>query len=193
VLGFHGCDHAVAERVFAGNAVLKPSRNSYDWLGHGVYFWENSPDRARDYARSLLQRSKASRGRVRKPAVIGAVIDLGYCLNLLDAAAIQLVKNGHEQLHTAMKLAGGKMPTNRAPGQSAELLLRNLDCAVIQFVHEIRERDKAQSFDSVRAAFMEGKPVYDTAGFHERTHIQICVRNQRQIKGYFRVLPEPAL
>jgi hypothetical protein len=39
VLGYHGCDKKVGERVLAGER-LKPSENEYDWLGHGIYFWE---------------------------------------------------------------------------------------------------------------------------------------------------------
>ena len=42
-LGFHGCDESVADAVLAGNQQLFPSRNKYDWLGEGIYFWENSP------------------------------------------------------------------------------------------------------------------------------------------------------
>lgn len=33
VVGYHGCDAAVAERVLAGKAELKISTNPYDWLG----------------------------------------------------------------------------------------------------------------------------------------------------------------
>lgn len=36
--------------------------------------------------------------------------------------------------------------------------------------------------------FTEGKPLYPGAGFHEKSHIQICVRNPNCIKGYFRIL-----
>lgn len=36
LLGFHGTDEATAERVLAGKEHLKPSKNSYDWLGHGI-------------------------------------------------------------------------------------------------------------------------------------------------------------
>jgi hypothetical protein len=32
-LGFHGCDAAIAERIFAGKAHLKSSENDFDWLG----------------------------------------------------------------------------------------------------------------------------------------------------------------
>ena len=42
VLGYHGCDQSIADRLLAGGAFRK-SRNDYDWLGHGIYFWEANP------------------------------------------------------------------------------------------------------------------------------------------------------
>lgn len=44
ILGYHGCDEAVAEKVLAGED-FKPSDNDYDWLGSGIYFWEANPQR----------------------------------------------------------------------------------------------------------------------------------------------------
>ncbi|SEK41780.1 hypothetical protein SAMN05421740_101809 [Parapedobacter koreensis] len=42
-----------------------------------------------------------------------------------------------------------------------------------------------KEFDSVRGVFWEGNPLYPTAGFREKDHIQICIRNIDCIKGYF--------
>jgi hypothetical protein len=67
-----------------------------------------------------------------------------------------------------------------------ELRIRALDCAVINYVHLMREQEHEPAFDTVRAAFIEGPPLYEDAGFHLKTHVQICVRNPSQIIGYFR-------
>lgn len=63
VLGFHGTDKKTAESVLAGKAELEPSANQYDWLGHGIYFWNtaqrelgSSPMKKSDAARSLHHR-----------------------------------------------------------------------------------------------------------------------------------------
>ncbi len=37
VLGFHGCTKTTYEKVLNQLEALKPSDNSYDWLGHGTY------------------------------------------------------------------------------------------------------------------------------------------------------------
>ena len=73
VLGYHGCEKEVAEKLVAKQKPFKPSTNKYDWLGHGIYFWEDSPQRAFEWA----TQSK----NIENPAVIGAVIDLGVCLS----------------------------------------------------------------------------------------------------------------
>lgn len=41
IIGFHGCEKAIAIKVINGQLDLKFSTNSYDWLGNGAYFWEN--------------------------------------------------------------------------------------------------------------------------------------------------------
>ena len=45
-----------------------------------------------------------------------------------------------------------------------------------------------QQFDSVRGMFVEGEELYKGAGFHEKTHVQIAIRNPMMIKGYFRLI-----
>lgn len=76
------------------------------------------------------------------------------------------------------------MPINRTVSEGGDLLLRDLDCAVINNLHRAM-KVKKQPFDSVRAAFWEGEDAYPGACFRELSHIQICVRNPNCIKGYF--------
>ncbi|MCC6548297.1 hypothetical protein IT570_14140 [Candidatus Sumerlaeota bacterium] len=191
ILGFHGCDHAVAEEILSSRKPsLQISRNTYDWLGHGLYFWENSPERAR-----LWSLEKQKRLRLEKiefnPAVIGAIIDPGLCLNLLDSEALQLLPKAHKSLSDLMTKNGQILPTNITSGSANDLLIRDLDCAVLELLHILRKREHQQPFDTVRGMFVEGREVYPGAGFHEKNHIQICVRNPRCLKGFFRVLDEP--
>lgn len=71
ILGFHDCDKSIYDEIICNNGVLAPSKNVYDWLGHGIYFWENNPKRALEYARE-----RKSRGKIKEEAVIGAVLTL---------------------------------------------------------------------------------------------------------------------
>lgn len=49
VIGFHSCDISVRDAVINGEELV-PSCNSYDWLGHGIYFWKSDPQRALEFA-----------------------------------------------------------------------------------------------------------------------------------------------
>lgn len=181
VLGYHGCDEEVAERILSGEEELQASRNDYDWLGSGIYFWEHNPARAEDWAGEMC-----GRGRIGSPAVIGAVLDLANCFNLLDASCIRLLSDAHRTLKAASAEAGRALPANISPGKRAPALVRRLDCAVVNLAMELNP-----GFDTVRAVFVEGAPIYPGAGFHEKSHIQICVRNPARIVGTFRVRSDP--
>lgn len=186
ILGYHGCDRSVGEAVLAGTSELQASRNSYDWLGHGIYFWEHNPRRALQFARMLKADPPSGKPRIREPWVIGAVIDPGLCLNLLDAQFLEQLPAAHDNLQTLHRQAGTPMPQNRGLRGSADLLLRHLDCAVIETLHQLRLDVKSPSFDSARGVFVEGNPIYPGAAIHQFNHIQVCVRNPTCIKGYFR-------
>ena len=183
ILGFHGCDETVVQTVLNGHSFLKTSVNSYDWLGHGIYFWENSPSRAYKYADHLRKYPNRSKGTVIKPAVIGAVIDLGICLDLLDYQNLQLLKIAY-QIITASK-NNSCIPKNKAIDNTGDLLLKELDCTVIETVHALKKKAGQSSFDSVRGVFFEGEEIYPNASFRVKDHIQICIRNPNCIKGFF--------
>ena len=182
VIGFHGCDLSVARKVVTGEEDLLASTNDYDWLGNGIYFWENNEARALQWAQELAKRSSSS---VKTPAIIGAVIDLGYCLDLTDSQCLEELKIGYETLVTLSKEAGIPMPKNANLGTSTDLLLRKLDCAVIETMHKLNKAANKRAYDSVKGVFWEGERLYPNAGFAEKNHIQICVCNPNCIKGYF--------
>lgn len=91
VIGFHGCDSSTADKVFSGETTLSKSKNAYDWFGHGVYFWENNLTRAQQWAEEKFGKHATS-----KPAVIGAVLDLGCCLNLTDSESIGIIESQYK-------------------------------------------------------------------------------------------------
>ena len=94
LLCFHGTDEKTAQNIFAGNAHLQASTNDYDWLGHGIYFWEYSPERAFQFAQEKFRWQKRSA----KVCVIGAIVDPGLCFNLLNASSHGFLETGYEAL-----------------------------------------------------------------------------------------------
>ncbi len=187
ILGYHGCDKGLAEDVFAGKAALESSSNDYDWLGDGIYFWEHNAQRAYDFARAMSKRPHPSGQKIKTPAVVGAVINLRHCLNLLDSRHIKMVKRAHADMAETFSLLDMEMPKNSG---GTDLFSRKLDCAVIRMLHDTRKRAKQEPFGSVRAAFFEGDRLYDNSGFASKNHIQVCTRQQEQIIGYFRPMNE---
>ena len=77
------------------------------------------------------------------------------------------------------------LPENKRLSGSEDLLMRYLDCAVIEYLHKKRETNNLRQFDTVRGVFIEGEKLFPNAGFNEKNHIQICVRNPNCIKGFF--------
>ena len=182
ILGFHGCDEDDQTQLINNLKNFKNSQKNFDWLGHGMYFWENNDKRAIDWA---LSKQKA--GNLNNPTSVGAVIDLGYCLDLMDSSGIETIKRYYNILKENTKIEGLSLPQNiNHPKVSGnDKTLRYLDCAVIELLHSEIKKAGEKEFDSVRALFIEGQPIYEDAGFYNKTHIQICIRNPNCIKGYF--------
>jgi hypothetical protein len=187
VLGFHGCDKAIAQKAVVDGAAILQSDRDYDWLGPGAYFWESDPIRAMEWARW-----KASIGEYKEPSVIGAVIDLRNCLDLVSRNDIALFQAAHKSFLRVQKLAGLPVPKNANPrgAKDKDRVLRYLDCAVFRHLHTIISHIPAsdpdfQPFDTVRGMFVEGGRVYSGSGIYKKSHVQIAVRNPECIKGIF--------
>ncbi len=186
ILGFHGCDESVGNSILtAKQPDLKPSEKEYDWLGHGIYFWEGNLARAWAWA---LQRK--AEGKIQTPFVLGAIIDLRHCLDLFSSESMQMVRTAHAGLEKMLAAAAQPLPKN--VGKTPDKAGRKLDCAVLNALHQGRRQRGETEFDSVRGPFLEGEAIYDGAGFRSESHIQICVCNVACIKGYFRPVQRPA-
>lgn len=85
----------------------------------------------------------------------------------------------------------GMLPEDTSHGREyqAALCCDGIDCRGYPSFPSCRREGnkKEQPFDTVKGIFTEGEPAYENAGFAEKTHVQICVRNQDCIKGVFRV------
>jgi hypothetical protein len=182
-LGFHGCDRAVAEALLTGTP-FSVSENDWDWLGSGVYLWEANPLRGLEFARQLQHWRKGKKNEISDPYVVGAVVDLGFCLDLTSSTGIQAVIPAHADFLDYCSRANVDVPQNTG---GEDFVFRRLDCAVINHLHKVREATKLPPFDSVKGVFTEGGPIYPGSGFHQKTHVQLCVRNLDCIKGVFRV------
>lgn len=183
VLGYHGCDKSVADRVLAGDDALKKSEKRYDWLGSGIYFWEHGPERALDWASE-----QAERGKIENPSVIGAVIHLGDCFDFMDIRSTRILAEAFPRYQDFQNRYGLSVPSNekRHDGDQ-DLLRRTLDCSIINWLTEIFDADPdSPTYDSVRGVFQESAPAFTGSSIRLKSHIQLAIRNPACIVGYFR-------
>lgn len=170
VIGYHACTEEFARDLLLGTRPIRdwtPSTNEWDWLGHGSYFWEHSLERALRWGREKFAPGGAA------PAVLGAVIQLGRCFDLLNEAITAILAKSYRELEQAYQEASLPLPKNRG----RDWKRRELDCLVL---NDCLKRLKATvpEYDTVRGAFLEGDPVYPGAGFSQEAHLQIAVRQR---------------
>jgi hypothetical protein len=168
VLGYHGCEPAFADELLQGSvpvAAWEPSQNPYDWLGHGIYFWEFGPERAKTWGG--------------KGGVIGAVIQLGVCLDFTDVRYTALLAETCERVKRKHRRRGKALPKNRGKR-------RDLDCLVINTLVAQAEEEEGVRFQTVRCPFLEGELAFPGSGIYRESHVQIAVRDYRSILGVFR-------
>jgi hypothetical protein len=177
VIAYHGCDAEVAERLLRGEQFQR-SQNDYDWLGEGVYFWEYGADRALEFAHDQKRR-----GKLRTPAVVGALVQLGTCFDLMDTRFTKELPVAFRMLKRSRAETGEPLPINE--GRPPDKLLRRRDCAVLNYYLQ-RLQERGKPYDTVRCGFVEGPPAYEGSGIQCQSHVQIAVRNDACILGVFR-------
>lgn len=155
---------------------MAPSLNKYDWLGSGIYFWEGDSKRAFEFAKDTK--------KCEEPFVIGAILNLGHCFDLTSRDDLELLRVGWENV-VVPSIGEGIVNKPSRKGEKGELMLRYLDCYVINALQEFNKSKGIRLFDSVRGAFWEGEEIYPTAGFREKSHIQLCICNPDCIIGLF--------
>lgn len=182
IIGYHSCDKEIGLQILNGELQLNPSSNNWDWLAGGIYFWEQNPTRALEYAKEVAGGSQRNKGKIKTPFVLGAIIELGNCLNLVESESLTILETAYLGLKNLHNETDNKLPVNNENN-------RKLDCAVIRYIHQTRIFSNQLPYDTIRSAFDEGEKVYPGASFTTRNHIQVCVINKDLIKGIF--LPTP--
>ncbi len=180
VIGYHGTRRSVALSIVSGEATFARSANASDWLGHGVYFWEYAPQQAWNWANRL----RKARGWEEEIAVVGSMIRLGNCFDLLDPYNLRRLRELYKDFQNAFMVTGQTMPVNVKAR-------KYLDCAVLQYAYATFD-DVRQPIDTCRAVYVpNGKEsrAWKSSWLTKDAHIQICVRNEACILGTWLAKP----
>ena len=177
----------MARKAVVDGVSILFSDSDIDWLGPGAYFWESDPVRALEWAQW-----KVARGAYAEASVVGAVIDLRNCLDLVSRKDLRIYRRAYDSFVRLRERSGLPMPENRNPkgSENDDRVLRYLDCAVFRHLHEMMDLlasddPSIETFDTVRGMFVEGERVFPGSGIFQKSHVQIAVRNPACIKGVF--------
>jgi hypothetical protein len=167
VRGFHGTIPASAESIIENG--FKLSRNEYDWLGDGVYFFQDAPQRALEWAAKHHGSAEA----------VGALIRLDGCLDLLDIRWFRALNEIYNSFLDQINRAGSILPLQTSGAH-------RLDRAVINYAVGVLA-GQGVNIRAVRAAFAEGAPAFPGSALFDRAHVQIAVRDLSLIEKIWRV------
>ena len=173
VVAYHGTTRDAADALVEGRA-FEPSTGESDWLGRGVYFWEYGPRQAWRWA---------GQRHGDEAAVVGAMVRLGRCLDLLDPENARIVRD-------ADAFAQANIGVGRRPRRNVRAR-KYRDCLAFNAAYAAAEIN-AKPFDSARAVFVPlrrgGLPrLWEGSGVFDDAHIQINVRNPRSILAVWHV------
>ncbi|MFI5380453.1 MAG: hypothetical protein ACHRHE_14235 [Tepidisphaerales bacterium] len=171
VIGYHGTTADIAGRLVDGEPFTL-SNNDDDWFGSGIYFWEYAPKQAWWWAADFKRHDH--------PAVVGAVIRLGHCFDLLDPANVETLKQFHADATAKWNEQGFEIPAN---GNQH----KKLDCAIFNLYYDSQ---KSPAIETARAVYVptgSAKRVWSRSWIYEQAHIQVCVRAPKNILAVWRV------
>ncbi len=166
VYGYHGTSQIKAVNILKHGFLA--SDNDYDWLGTGIYFFQDAPIRAKQWA---------TQQHPNNPAVICATIQLENCIDLFDVGWHPSLKNIYNLFIERNRLLNRTLPQQSQRSSKAH----RLDCAFLNFVHEFAVK-QGQPIDSIRATFIEGERLFPNSAIFDLAHVQIAIRNPTLIQ-----------
>lgn len=107
---------------------------------------------------------------------------LGECFDLCDPENVDVLKHFHGDLTRGLRGEGVPLPRNYRQH-------RKLDCAVFNYLYSVAEQ-QGRFIDSARGVFVpvnKARRVWRGSWIYEETHIQICIRNPRNIIAVWHV------
>lgn len=179
IQGYHGTTRDTAEKLASGEFSFKDSTNEGDWLGRGVYFFQDAPGRAARWARLITPGHPIG--------VVQAEIELTDCLDLLDHwwfDALRATYGAFSRTGAASSQEELFVQAGQARLPSTGKLFANFrDRDFIDYYVERSAVMGGPEFNSVRSPFLWGFGLFRESFVFSRSHIQIAVRNPSMISN----------
>jgi hypothetical protein len=169
VYAYHGTSQTKAESILQNGFLA--SDNDYDWLGTGIYFFQDAPMRARQWA---------TEQHPNEPAVICARIQLDNCIDLFDVKWFPILKNIYNLFDDQYRSANRPLPKQNPLRSKAH----RLDCAFFNFASQLISNDE-QTVECIRAVFVEGESIFPDSAIFDLAHAQIAIKNPALITEYY--------
>lgn len=174
-IGYHGTTSDRGESIQQDG--LRPGRGRRPrWLGTGVYFFQDGLKHAENWARFLCTIRPNE-----KPIVISASIDLSNGLDLADASY-------WSQIRDLVRIA--TPPDQKQIDVSGLLSIPpppnlgiNHEDSYYMSLFAAKLQSEGHSVKTIRAAFIEGSPIFPSSWLFDQSHIQICVRDPSAISN----------
>lgn len=181
---YHGTTKELADKILVERR-FKISRNPYDWLGAGVYFYQDAPIKALAWADRFSVKSE-KRGTV--PVVLEVDLDLGSVFDLFLPESHQILKEAYELTGVRGSGRGQLRPVLRnhkgerfrlfssVPVSSTEFLGNNyVDAMTIRRALSLIADAEGSTPKCVRQFFWEGQELYAGSYFFDHSNIQLCI------------------
>lgn len=165
VTGYHGTSRQSADVILRTGDFIA-SRSPYEWLGDGIYFFQDGPLVALDWARQKYGADAV---------VLRSRIQLVDCIDLVDVAWWDTLTAVYDHVLERYAVAA-----RRRPRQGG--LAHGIDCEAVNVMCQQLEQ-AGFTPRSVRSGFIEGVPIRQNSAFFTRSHIQVCVRDQSVIES----------
>ncbi|MCE7030920.1 hypothetical protein [Jiella avicenniae] len=149
---------------------FQPGRRDASWLGHGIYFFFQAPERAR-----LWGIDSARRRGVSNAVLLKCTIDLSDNINLLEPDYWPLLKNAYNHVPTHLHQIGIEGLFETDPGTPERIGWNYRDCAAVNALTETIER-LGIAVGSIMAAFIEGLPASESSWLFDQSSLMICVK-----------------
>lgn len=185
VKGYHGTTQSRARELVAGSP-FEFSANSGDWLGRGIYFWQDAPGRALVWARYRHRDSGET------PAVVEVEITLENCLDFFDVRTYREVRQRYPEFQAfesrldppisqaALKVEKGKAfldgDTPTTDIRTRKAIHNYRDRAFIDWYVEVLA-NRGYEVKTVRGIFLDGTALFTESFLFDWSHAQIAVLN----------------